>query len=107
MNYIGLDIPKKNTQTCVMDKNGKAIVYERFLSIVRAINSFLYRTFYAYMLVGGCSFYLKPGAAVVSTRRAGTTAALDQLNKFFAISEMPIMSARYWNMVHGVKPEDV
>jgi multimeric flavodoxin WrbA len=72
-----------------------------------AITSFMDRTFYADLLGGGRSFYLKPAAAVVSARRAGTTAALDQLNKFFAISEMPIVSARYWNMVHGAKPEDV
>ena len=43
MNYIGLDIHKTNTQACVMDKNGKVIVNERFLSDVRAINSFLDR----------------------------------------------------------------
>ena len=50
---------------------------------------------------------LKPAAAVVSARRAGTTAALDDLNKYFAYAEMPIVSSRYWNMVHGSKPEDV
>jgi multimeric flavodoxin WrbA len=72
-----------------------------------AITSFMDRAFYADLLGGGRSFYLKPAAAVVSARRAGTTTALDQLNKFFAISEMPIVSARYWNMVHGAKPEDV
>ena len=43
MNYIGPDIHKKNTQACVMDENGKVIVNERFLSDVRAINSFLDR----------------------------------------------------------------
>jgi multimeric flavodoxin WrbA len=52
-------------------------------------------------------FYLKPAAAVVSARRAGTTAAFDQLNKYFTISQMPVISSRYWNMVHGTKPEDV
>ena len=52
-------------------------------------------------------FYLKPAAAVVSARRAGTTAALDQLQKYFTISEMPVISSKYWNMVHGATPEDV
>lgn len=52
-------------------------------------------------------FYLKPAACVLSTRRAGTTATYDQMNKYFGIQEMPIVSARYWNMVHGAKPEDV
>jgi multimeric flavodoxin WrbA len=65
------------------------------------------RVFYADLLSGGQSFYLKPAAAVVSARRAGTTAALDQLNKHFTISEMPVISSRYWNMVHGAAPDDV
>lgn len=46
-------------------------------------------------------FYLKPAAAVVSARRAGTTAAFEQLNKYFTIAEMPVVSSCYWNMVHG------
>ena len=50
---------------------------------------------------------MKVGAAVVSARRGGTTAAFDRLNKYFTISEMPIVSSRYWNMVHGHSPEDV
>ena len=53
------------------------------------------------------SFYLKPAAAVVSARRAGTTAALDQINKYFLISQMPVISSQYWTMVHGYTPEDV
>lgn len=50
---------------------------------------------------------LKPGAAIVSARRGGTTAAFDQLNKYFTIAQMPIVSSRYWNMVHGNTPEEV
>lgn len=72
-----------------------------------AITSFLDRAFYSDSQAGRQSFYLKPAAAVVSARRAGTTAALDQINKYFSISEMPIVSSRYWNMVHGATPEDV
>ena len=49
----------------------------------------------------------KPGAAVVSARRGGTTAALDQLNKYFTINQMPVVSSRYWNMVHGNTPDEV
>ena len=48
---------------------------------------------------------MKVGAAVVSARRAGTTATLDQLNKYFLHGEMPIASSRYWNMVHGNNAE--
>lgn len=69
-----------------------------------AVTSFMDRAFRA---GGRQMFYLKPAAAVVSARRAGTTAALDQMNKYFMISEMPVISSRYWNMVHGAQPGDV
>ena len=42
-----------------------------------------------------------------SARRAGTTATIDQLNKYFQINQMPIISGRYWNMVHGQNPFEV
>ena len=72
-----------------------------------AITSFMDRLFFANMLSGKRSFYLKPAAAVISARRAGTTATFDQLNKYFSISQMPIISSQYWNMVHGTSPEEV
>lgn len=72
-----------------------------------AITSFMDRAFYSDMMGGKQSFYLKPAAAVVSARRAGTTATFDQINKYFTISQMPIVSSRYWNMVHGATAEDV
>jgi multimeric flavodoxin WrbA len=72
-----------------------------------AITAFMDRVFYADLCSGKQSFYLKPAAAVLSARRAGTTAAFDQLNKYFTISEMPVISSRYWNMVHGAVPEEV
>lgn len=50
---------------------------------------------------------MKVGAAVCSARRSGTTATFDQLNKYFTISEMPVASGRYWNMVHGNSAEEV
>ena len=55
----------------------------------------------------GGDFAYKPGAAVASCRRAGSTATLDQLNKYFSFAKMPIVSSQYWNMVHGKTPEDV
>lgn len=72
-----------------------------------AITSFMDRVFYADLCSGKQSFYLKPAAAVVSARRAGTTATFDQLNKYFTLSDMPVISSRYWNMVHGHTPKDV
>lgn len=59
------------------------------------------RMFYA----GTACFAHKPGAAVVTARRAGTTASLDVLNKYFTIAQMPVVSSTYWNMVHGPVPE--
>lgn len=67
------------------------------------ILSALDRMFYA----GKSAFAHKPGAAVASARRAGTTASVDVLNKYFTIAEMPVVSSSYWNMVHGNKPEEV
>ena len=63
---------------------------------------------------GGQVFYAagrkmrgKVGAAVVSCRRGGASAAFDQLNKYFSISQMPIATSVYWNQVHGNTPEQV
>ena len=44
---------------------------------------------------------------MASARRAGTTASLDALNKYFTIAKMPVVSSQYWNMVHGNTPEEV
>ena len=67
------------------------------------ITSFLDRAFYS----GGSKLRGKPGAVVVSCRRGGASAAFDQLNKYFTISSMPIVSSQYWNQVHGNTPEEV
>ena len=64
---------------------------------------FLDRLFMQY----GKNLQFKPAAAVASARRAGTTATLDGLNKYFTINQMPVVSSNYWNMVHGYTPEDV
>ena len=50
---------------------------------------------------------MKVGAAVVSSRRAGSTSAFDEINKYFTISVMPVVSSTYWNEVHGFTAEDV
>ena len=68
-----------------------------------ALIALLDRIFYA----GSKNFVYKPAAAVVSARRAGTTASFDELNKYFTISQMPVVSSQYWNMVHGNTPDEV
>ncbi|MBR1396758.1 MAG: flavodoxin family protein [Selenomonadaceae bacterium] len=49
---------------------------------------------------------MKVGAAVVVSRRGGSSSTFDELNKFFTIREMPVASSQYWNMVYGLKPGD-
>lgn len=67
------------------------------------LSSFMDRVFYGRRKL----FSNKVGTAIVSCRRGGATAALDEVNKYFTISNMPIVSSQYWNMIHGSKPEDV
>lgn len=50
---------------------------------------------------------MKVGASVAVARRGGTTATFDQLNKYFAISGMPIATSQYWNILHGGAPGEV
>ncbi len=57
--------------------------------------------------LAGKDMYFKPAAAVASARRAGTTATLDVLIKYFTFHQMPVVSSNYWNMVHGNTPEEV
>ena len=62
--------------------------------------AFLTRLFYS----TSCYKTMKVGAAVAAARRGGLTATYDELNKFFAISGMPIASGQYWNGIHGAAP---
>ncbi|GAB6393094.1 MAG: flavodoxin family protein [Treponematales bacterium] len=75
-----------------------------FASPAGGLVSFLDRLFYSTFFVDKT---MKAGAAVVSARRAGTTATFDMLNKYFSISGMPVVSSQYWNMVHGGTADDV
>ena len=67
--------------------------------------AFLDRLFYS--TSGTVDKTMKVGAAVVSSRRAGSTGAFDEINKYFTISAMPIVSSTYWNEVHGFTAADV
>ena len=74
-----------------------------YASASGALTSFMDRAFYS----GGSKMAGKPAAAVVSCRRGGATAGFDQINKYFTINNMPVVSSQYWNMVHGNTPEEV
>ena len=65
--------------------------------------TFMDRAFYS----GKNAFAFKPAAAVLSARRAGTTASFDVINKYFTICSMPVVSSTYWNHVYGQQPDDV
>lgn len=78
-----------------------------FASAAASMLGFLNRAFFTDHCAGLNRFAFKPGAAIVSARRAGTTAALDELNKYMLYAQMPIVTSRYWNMVHGQTPEEV
>ena len=67
--------------------------------------AFLDRLFYS--TAGTVDKTMKVGAAVISSRRGGSTSAFDEINKYFTISSMPVVSSTYWNEVHGFTAEDV
>lgn len=67
------------------------------------LTAFLDRLFYT----SGSRMAGKLGAAVVSCRRGGASAAFDRLNKYFTICNMHVVASQYWNQVHGNTPEEV
>ena len=109
--YVGLDAVNGNIDQAVKEagelvKEADGIVVGSpvyYASPSGEVLSFLDRLFW----LCGDDMKHKPAAAVVSARRAGTTASLDVLNKYFMINEMPVVSSQYWNMVHGNSPEEV
>lgn len=126
--YIGIDpvAPCRGCGAC--GKLGKCVINDKVNELLEKLNEFdgiivgspvhyasasggivpfLDRLFYANFRAGKADLRLKPGSAIVSARRAGTTATIDQLNKYFQIMQMPVISGRYWNMVHGNTPEEV
>ena len=75
-----------------------------YANVSGQIRSFLDRFFYS---GAGAKLAGKPGCAIVSCRRGGASAAFDELNKYFTISNMPVVSSNYWNQIHGNTPEEV
>ena len=74
-----------------------------YAGVSGAVKSFMDRVFFT----NSALFRGKPGAIIASCRRGGASAALDGLAKYLAYAEMPIVSGRYWNMIHGNTPEQV
>ena len=73
-----------------------------YASVSGTLKCFLDRLFCS----AGSGFAFKPAAAVAVARRAGTVSAFDEINKYFSICNMPIVSSSYWNNVFGANGED-
>lgn len=74
-----------------------------YAGISGQLKSFMDRLFYSH----GKRLSGKPAAAVVSARRGGCATTFDDINRYFTINCMPVVSSQYWNQVHGNTPEDV
>ena len=72
-----------------------------FASAAGQMVAFMDRVFFSSYAGKTDTFYMKPVASVASCRRAGDVAALDQLNKYYGLMHMPVVSSSYWNEVHG------
>ena len=108
---------KSNSGHCVFDNDLVNIVIDKireadslivgspvyYAGISGQVKSLLDRAF----LAGHGFFANKLAAAVVSCRRGGASAAFDQLNHYFLMSNMHVVASQYWNQVHGMKADDV
>lgn len=74
-----------------------------YAGISGQLKCFMDRLFYS----RGAQLSGKPAAAVVSARRGGCVSAFDDINRFFTINRMPVVSSQYWNQVHGNTPDEV
>ena len=99
MMYLGV----KPIAGCIAcgncQKTGKCFVDDR-------VNEFIAKLPEIDGIVLGSPVYYA-GASVVSCRRDGASATFDQLNKYFTMNSMPVVSSQYWNQVHGFTPDDV
>ena len=68
-----------------------------------SITSFMDRAFYS----GGKYLTDKPAATIMSCRRGGASETFAQLNMYYTINNMPVVSSQYWNQVHGNSPAEV
>ncbi len=106
------------TGKCALDDDG---LVENFKALSKTADGFIFGSPVHYAAPAGnlCAFMdrafysargifrHKPAAAVVCARRGGCSAAFDRLNKYFTISEMPVISSFYWNMAHGAYGDQV
>lgn len=70
------------------------------------MKSFMDRVFFADFCGNGRRFLFKPAACVASARRSGIVTTTDQMNRYFSLSQMPIVTSRYWDGVHGMNSQE-
>ncbi|MCI8595008.1 MAG: flavodoxin family protein [Oscillospiraceae bacterium] len=87
-------------ETCDGLMVGSPVYFAHPSALVQTV---LDRVFFA----GGTHLHHKPAAALTVARRAGNTASLDVLNKYFTIAQMPVVSSVYWNLAFGRTPEEL
>jgi multimeric flavodoxin WrbA len=105
---------KKKNERCAIDDGVNEIIQQikaadgiilatpvYYAGIAGTMKAFCDRVFYV-SGANGNLFRHKPGAALVAMRRSGGVATFDQLNHYFTISEMPVVSSVYWNTLYGL-----
>ena len=79
-----------------------------YAAVSGGMKAFMDRLFFS-EFTGGANqaFRLKPVAGIAAARRSGTVSAFSQLNKYFTIQEMFVVSSRYWNNVFALEAGEV
>lgn len=78
-----------------------------FAGMNASLKCFMDRLFFSDMWGQNNTFTFKPAAAAVTARRSGATEAYDQINKYFGLNQMPIITSVYWNLAYGMKPQEI
>lgn len=78
-----------------------------FAGAAGSFTSFMDRVFYVDQCAGKKIFLRKPAGVIVVARRAGTSATLDQINKYPLYAQMMLVGSRYWNMAFGKSHEEL
>ena len=120
--WVGKDVP--GCTACGGCKSGKCVIDDGVNRVIEKLDTYDGFIFGTPVYYGGPSgqilgfmnrlFYAasakmagKPVSAVVSCRRGGASAAYQQMNMHFMMTNMVVITSQYWNQVHGNTPEQV
>ena len=121
LSEVALSLEKEGIETEIIQATMDSSEIDRIAEKITNSNGLVVGSPVYYASASGlCTFFLDelfnrisrkvrlmPAAAIASCRRGGASATFDQLNKYFTISEMVVVSSNYWNQVHGNTPEEV